>query len=41
MRHKKVGLGLALLVILLSAFLGATVLREPRAVRRHSARAKR
>jgi hypothetical protein len=29
MRHKKVGLGLALLVLLLSAVLGATVLREP------------
>jgi hypothetical protein len=29
MRHKKMGLGLALLVLLLSAVLGATVLREP------------
>jgi hypothetical protein len=29
MRHKKVGLGFALLVLLLSAVLGATVLREP------------
>jgi hypothetical protein len=29
MRQKKVGLGLALLVLLLSAVLGATVLREP------------
>lgn len=29
MRHKKLGLGLALLVLLLSAVLGATVLREP------------
>lgn len=29
LRHKKVGLGLAVLVLLLSAVLGATVLREP------------
>src|SRR4051794_8050298 len=29
MRHKMVGVGLALLVLLLSAVLGATVLREP------------
>ena len=29
MRHKKMGLGLAVLVVLLSAVLGATVLREP------------
>ncbi len=29
MRHKKVGLGLAVFVLVLSAVLGATVLREP------------
>lgn len=29
MRHKKMGFGLALLVLLLSTVLGATVLREP------------